>query len=137
MSIQLLTKVNKLVNSIMEKFCDRLRQLREEAGVSMSQLAAAVAVSDAAVCKWENGKAEPKVSYLIKLSEFFECSVDYLIGKTDDFDFPIQQGIVPPPKLTHKEKELLDAYRKLDSDKKNLILHTVDAWNSLDESGNN
>ncbi len=118
----------------MEKFCDRLRQLREEAGVSMNQLAAAVSVSDAAVCKWENGNAEPKVSYLIKLSEYFECSVDYLVGKTDDFDSPLQQGVTPPQKLTHKEKQLLDAYRKLNSDKKNLILHTVDAWNALDEN---
>ncbi len=118
----------------MEKFCDRLRQLREEAGVSMNQLAAAIDVSDAAVCKWENGNAEPKVSYLIKLSEYFECSVDYLVGKTDDFDSPVRQGINPPSKLTHREKQLLDSYRKLNSDKKKLILHTVDAWNALDEN---
>ena len=84
----------------MEKFCDRLKQLREEAGVSMKQLADKIEVSDAAVCKWENGNAEPKVSYIIKLSEFFECTVDYLVGNTDDFS-SLKTETANPVKLTN------------------------------------
>lgn len=119
----------------MEKFCDRLRQLREEAGVSMLQLANAISVSDAAVCKWENGNAEPKVTYLIKLSEFFECTVDYLVGKTNDFGISQQSEIAPPPlKLTNKEKQLIYSFRELSPKMKALLQETIKAWKNMNDT---
>lgn len=69
-------------------FAVRLRELREEAGLSMMELSRAIGVSDAAICKWENGNAEPKLGYIIRLAEFFDCSTDYLIGKDGDFAVP-------------------------------------------------
>ena len=116
----------------MEKFCDRLRQLREEAGVSMLQLANAISVSDAAICKWENGNAEPKVTYLIKLSEFFECTVYYLVGKTDVFGTSKYTEIAPPLKLSLKEKQLIYSFRELSPNMKNLIQETIKAWKDMD-----
>lgn len=116
----------------MEKFCDRFRQLREESGVSMNQLARALDVSNAAICKWENGNAEPKVTYLIKLSEFFECTVDYLVGKTDDFGASKTTESTPPLKLTHKEKQLVASFRELSPNMKHLIQTTITAWNKID-----
>ena len=112
----------------MDKFCDRLKQLREEAGISMFQLAKAIDVSNAAVCKWENGSAEPKVTYLLRLSEFFECSVDYLIGKNDDFGTSKLTDFNPPLKPTNKEKQLIASFRKLNPDKQKLIQQTIDCW---------
>ncbi len=117
----------------MDKFSDRLKQLREETGISMNQLAHELDVSNAAICKWENGNAEPKVTYLIKLSEFFECTVDYLIGKTDDFGTSKSNEITSPLKLTHKEKLLITTFRALNSNMKNLIQHTINAWNKIDK----
>ena len=75
-------------------FGQRLKELREDAGLSMLQLAKAIGVSDAAVCKWENGLAEPKITYLVRLSEFFDCTIDYLTGKDNDYG--------PQPKLIVK-----------------------------------
>ncbi len=115
----------------MEKFNERLRQLREEAGVSMNQLARAIDVSNAAVCKWENGIAEPKVTYLIKLSEFFECTVDYLVGKTDDFGTAKPTEITPPIKLTQTEKQLIESYRELSPTLKSLFQKTIKAWKNI------
>lgn len=86
-------------NNCMEKnskaFATRLRDLREEAGLSMMELAREIGVSDAAVCKWENGLAEPKLSYIIRLAEYFDCSTDYLIGKDGDFPIakPMRAGV--------------------------------------------
>ena len=128
MSIKLLTKVNKIkeVND-MEKFSDRLRQLREEAGVSMNQLSRALEVSNAAICKWENGNAEPKVTYLIKLSEFFECSVDYLVGKTNDFDQAHQTESSFAIKMTNKEKNFINTFRELSPKMQNIFQQAITA----------
>ena len=117
----------------MEKFNERLRQLREETGVSMNQLAKAIDVSNAAVCKWENGIAEPKVTYLIKLSEFFECTVDYLVGKTDDFGTAKPTEISPPLKLNNKEKQLIETYRQLNPRLKTLFEETIKAWTNVNK----
>lgn len=118
----------------MEKFSERLKELRNETGVSMKRLAEAIGVSDASVCKWENGIAEPKVTYLIKLSEFFNCSVDYLVGKCDDFgavaDRPNEQ---PQTVLLPTERKLVESYRQLTSNQKPLILETINLWNKLNE----
>lgn len=69
----------------MQEFKDRLKELREEQGLSMKGLGLKIGVSDAAVCKWENGVSEPKITYILRLSKLFECSTDYLLGVTDDF----------------------------------------------------
>lgn len=52
------------------RFAERLKELREAAGLSMAELARAIGVSDASICKWENGDAEPKISYVAKLEAF-------------------------------------------------------------------
>ncbi len=116
----------------MEKFSTRLKELRSEAGVSMQQLASAVGVSNAAICKWENGEAEPKVSTLIRLSEFFDCTVDYLVGKTDDFLTKSFSSPAPKPfRLTKKEREIINIYRELNPNLKNVLEETLNTWKKL------
>lgn len=58
----------------------RLRELRTDKQMSMKQLAVAIGTTDAAVSNWENGINEPKISYVIRLCEFFNVSADYLLG---------------------------------------------------------
>ena len=67
----------------MEKFRERLRELRKENQLSMKQLANAIGTSDVAVNNWENGINEPKISYLFKLAKFFNVTSDYLLGLED------------------------------------------------------
>ena len=65
------------------KFCERLKELRAEKGVSQMTLAKALGLSQSAVAKWELGKTEPTASALVALSEYFGESVDYLLGIAD------------------------------------------------------
>ena len=58
----------------------RLRELRMDKQMSMKQLAVAIGTTDAAISNWENGINEPKISYVIRLCEFFNVSADYLLG---------------------------------------------------------
>ncbi len=64
----------------MKIFAERLRELRQEKGLSMKQLANAIGTTDAAISNWENEINEPKISYLREIAQYFEVSTDYLLG---------------------------------------------------------
>lgn len=64
----------------MNIFAQRLRELRQEKGLSMKQLAKELNTTDAAVSNWENEINEPKISYLKAIAQYFNVSADYLLG---------------------------------------------------------
>lgn len=67
----------------MNKFKERLKELREEKHLTRIQLANAVGVSATAIGRWENGLRSPTLDSLIILVNFFDCTADYLIGISD------------------------------------------------------
>ena len=67
----------------MSKFSERLKELRIKNNLATLKLGKAIGVSDATICRWENGKSDIKGNELIKLSIFFGVSTDYLLGLED------------------------------------------------------
>ena len=67
----------------MVSFSERLKELREEKGLSLDKLAKALGLSDTTVCNWENGKHDIKSADLIKVAKFFSVPVEYLLGLSD------------------------------------------------------
>ncbi len=65
------------------KFKTRLKELRQEKGVNQIVLAKELGVSKAVISFWENGLREPTLSNLIAIANFFEISLDYLVGLVD------------------------------------------------------
>lgn len=61
----------------------RLRELRYEKKLKQSDVANALGFSGQAISNYESGKREPKVSDLILLADFFDVSIDYLVGRID------------------------------------------------------
>jgi len=62
-------------------FQTRLRELRETAGYKSQQaFADAFGVAQSTVGNWEAGKREPNYETTIRLSKFFNVSIDYLLG---------------------------------------------------------
>lgn len=57
--------------------------MREEKNVSQMELSKATGLSQSAIARWELNKTEPTASALITLSEYFNESVDYLLGLTE------------------------------------------------------
>ena len=60
-------------------FADRIKQIREEQGMSQERLAEKLNVSRQAVAKWEAGSAMPDIDNLVEISNMFQVSLDYLL----------------------------------------------------------
>lgn len=74
----------------MTEFKDRLRELREEKGLSQEKLAKLLFLSQSAIAYYELGKKFPNHNTLNRLASFFDVSIDYLLGRTD-----VRNGITP------------------------------------------
>ena len=68
----------------MEEFKDRLRLLRKERNMTQKDLGNLLDVSERNVRFYESGRHYPDFKGLLKLGEFFDVSLDYLVGWSDD-----------------------------------------------------
>lgn len=62
----------------------RLRELREDRDLSQREIAAYLNLSQTGYSKYETGENEIPVKSLVQLSQFYNTSVDYLLGLTDN-----------------------------------------------------
>ena len=62
---------------------NRIKQLREELGYTQQDLANRLESSKSVIGLYENESRKPSLEILIKLSEIFNCSIDYILGKSD------------------------------------------------------
>ena len=67
-----------------KNFNVHLSLLRKEKGLSQQQLATELNLGNQTnISRWESGKFEPDIASLIKLADFFDVSIDYLVGRKD------------------------------------------------------
>lgn len=66
-----------------EKFGQRLRLLIEEKPITQKDLAEHLGVTEKAVCDWIKGRKEPRFFYIEAMSEYLNCDIHYLSGKTN------------------------------------------------------
>lgn len=62
-------------------FGERLRGLLKAQRISQAKLIRDLPVSSAVPFKWLSGKNFPSMESLVRLAEYLDCSVDYLIGR--------------------------------------------------------
>lgn len=67
----------------MNKFAERLKDLREEKGLSQRTLATKLGFSQAAITRWENNLQTPNIDVAIIVAKYFKVSTDYLLGLED------------------------------------------------------
>ena len=100
----------------------KLKEIREELGISQKELAEKMQVSPTNIYNYETGRTEPSIEVLLKLSKILNTSVDYLIGNEDDFRNIVISGSEKKETLSLKEQRLLKAFNKLsDPEKEKLI----------------
>ena len=61
----------------------RIRDLREDNDLNQTQVAKMLGMSQTGYSKYETGENDIPTSVLIKLAEFYNTSIDYLLGQTD------------------------------------------------------
>ncbi len=65
-------------------FSDRISALRKCKGISLAALGMQLGVTDEAIRLLEKGKRSPSFEILIALADYFDVSLDYLVGRSDD-----------------------------------------------------
>lgn len=70
----------------------RLKELRKEKNKTQKDIAKLTGYKQTLVSKWEHGDREPDTETLIKLANYFNVSVDYLIGKDDNTNFSLNDN---------------------------------------------
>lgn len=99
-----------------------LKELRNEKGWTMKDVAKLLNTSDKNIWAWENDIAKPGADMLIKLGDLYEVSVDALLNRTW-----ISDSIYARMKITKEEEELLISFRKLSKTKQGKVLGYIDA----------
>lgn len=100
-----------------------LKSLRLQHKISQQQLADIIGTSQQSVNKYENHNTEPDIRTMITLSDYFNTSIDYLVGHTD-INHKIEH--LSKTDLNDEEKQFVNNFRKLSSKEKesiNLIIN--------------
>lgn len=98
----------------MSIFGNRLKNLRLEKQLTGEELGNALNVTKVAISNWESGNRSPHHEMLSKIARYFDVSVDYLLGNTDERNL-------------HKEKT------KLDPSIKTIAAHRLGDIEDLDD----
>lgn len=97
-----------------------LKSIRNKRGISQQALANALGITQQSVNKYENHKIEPDIDTLIAIANYFDVSVDYLVGRTNENNVPL-----------FPNNSLLDKYSKLNKSEKICVDTLVDTYLKL------
>lgn len=95
--------------------------------MSQQQLAAVLGISQQAINKYENHKIEPDIDTLCKMADFFDTTIDFLVGHNDISPSPEQEDF---GSLSETEKQIIIGYRKLNISEKKCIQTLISTYNS-------
>lgn len=68
----------------MLDFAEHLRELRKSRNITQKQLATEINVAERNYQSFEYGKVKPSFDNLIILADYFNVSLDYLVGRSDN-----------------------------------------------------
>lgn len=80
---------------------ERLQELRKQSGYSQEQVAEMLGLSRQAISKWESGQGKPEIDNIVKLTEIYNVSADYILLGTEKVSVPVPE-----------KKELSREYKK-------------------------
>lgn len=99
----------------------KLRELRQEKGLNQQELAQIISTTQRNVSNWENGNSEPDIEMIIKMSKFFEVTVDYFLDNNEETNSNQDFAVL--------ENALISAIKKLPLDKKRALLILLQDYN--------
>ena len=101
-------------------FVEIFNDLLEERNLNRKQFAEQSGIPYTTVIGWTKLNRLPDYTALIKIADFFQCSIDYLVGRQDNYEVDYSF-----PEVTNSEQTLIKNFRKLDSENKELVSKIV------------
>lgn len=99
-----------------------LKLLREKSNLSQKQLADVVKVSQQSINKYENHDVEPNIETLSLMANFFNTSIDYIVGRAENENSSEDGKIF---NLNKDEEALILSFRKLKNEDKDLTMQII------------
>jgi len=101
-----------------------LKFLRVEKSVSQQKVADAIGSNQQSIHRYENGDYEPDIQTLTLLADYFDTSIDYLVGRTE-----IRKKIEPTEEyaLNDDEANLVDKFRGFSPEYRKCLSDMLDA----------
>ena len=102
-----------------------LKLLRNQKGLSQQKLADILHISQQSVYKYENDITSPDIETLKNIADFFETSIDYVVGYTE-----LPHKIEPTIKLSlnRDEAKLIEKYQNLSPKRRSVIQSVIDSY---------
>lgn len=101
----------------------RIVEKRKALGLSQEQLANKLGVSQKSISKYECGERRPSYEVLLAMSSLFNVSIDYLLGNSNfEINKTNNADMFNNTIISSEEKIILNLYRSLDKDYKDIIL---------------
>lgn len=83
----------------MINLSEALKNQREAVGLNQPELAKAIKTSQQNISRWENGQTVPGIDFCIALAKFYGCTLDELVGLSDNDTGEYEQSNSAPTKI--------------------------------------
>lgn len=109
------------------RFSEKLKLLREERKMSLSEFANLLGTSKQVISRYERGENTPKITTVAHYAEVLNVSLSYLMNdnETDRNGTTLAHKIKAPDEITEGEKLLLDLFRKLPDEAQKMYLEVL------------
>ncbi len=82
-----------------------LRLIRKQHNISMKKLGEAINLGESTISQYESGNREPSFDILIKIADYFNVSIDYLLGRSDSAAPAVRDSqLIDRPEYTLSDK---------------------------------
>lgn len=92
-----------------------LKNLRKNKGLTQQECCELLSIPKTTFCYYEQGRTEPDIATIIKLADFFGCSVDYLLGHQT-------QSVLYLDNFTDSQRTLISMIKNLNEDQTNNLI---------------
>lgn len=102
----------------------RLRQLRKQCDLTMKEFGSRFGLAESTISQYETGKRQPDYEQLLKFSEYFGVSVDYLLGNETEKKNPLPTA---GNELSERKRIMIEKILTLSDDQIDLLDRLADA----------
>lgn len=105
----------------------RIKELRLEKNLKQKDVAKHLNIATNTLSQFENNKGRPSLEVLTAMANYFGVSLDYLVGREDDFGNVVVPGQTSD-QLSAKEKRLLKAFSSLSEIEKEKLIDDAEFY---------